>query len=88
MIVPGEAEHTHLALRRGRLSALSGVSEEMDGGQDVPAQDPHLFPSPNGIHSVPGMHFDKSALQQDHEIPAEIEQFPLTQGCEATPPSW
>lgn len=28
-------------------------SEEMDGGQDVPAQDPHLFPSPNGIHSVP-----------------------------------
>lgn len=34
------------------------------------------------------MHFNKSALQQDHEIPAEIEQFPLTQGCEATPPSW
>ena len=60
----------------------------MDGGQDVPAQDPHLFPSPNGIHSVPGVHFNKSPLQQHHEIPAEIEQFPLTQGCEATPPSW
>lgn len=63
--------------------------EEMDWGHDVAAQDPHLFPSSKGACSVPGiMHFSRSALEQDHEIPAQREQFPLTQAGEVTHPSW
>lgn len=64
-------------------------SEEMDWGHHVAAQHPHLFSSSSGAYSVPGiMHFSRSALEQDREIPGEREQVSLTQACEVTHPTW
>lgn len=59
----------------------------MDGGQDIPGQEPTLSSS-NGARSILGMgHFNKSGSKQDDGIPGRLSGSTSPWGWEVTHPS-
>lgn len=74
-----------LAWRRGNLAWVCILymltrwsstvrSKEMDSEQDIADQNSYLFPSFNGVCSIPGrVYFTRCDLQQDNRIPVGIE---------------